>query len=156
MQSSTRFPQQTIGRRSHRRRGKKQSFSLKCLFINIYITYSIYYIRSGFTIRYYKSAGKKNNGIVNETMTQTCSHLGVLTSHCVRKSRERNRIKSVLFINNIVLGPRAVRYKILCTPICNRYTYLLHYDTAVNACISHNNNNNIVYVGTLRTLSFTI
>lgn len=56
VQSSTHFPQQMIGRRGHRRRGKKQSFSLKCLFIDIYI---IVYTRSGFTIRYYKSAEKK-------------------------------------------------------------------------------------------------
>lgn len=119
VQSAASFPQQTIRRSpQNKKRKKKQSFSLKCLYICI-VAY--YYYTRWIHDPLLQICGKKNNGIGNKTMTQTCSHFGVLTSHCVRKSRERNRIKSVLFIN-IVLGRRSIRFIIICAPISTYYT----------------------------------
>jgi len=87
---------------------------------------------------------EKNNGIGDETMTQTCSHFGVSTSHRVRKSRQRNRIKSVLFMNIAIGRPDNKVYNDdMHTDgytICTIYTRLRAY-----GYLHHNNT--ISYVG---------
>jgi len=117
VQSAASFPQQTIRRRRpQNEKRKKPSFSLKCLYSRILL----YAVDSRPVIT---NLREKNNAIGDETMTQTCSHFGVLTSHCVRKSRERNRIKSVLFINIVVHNKvwnnmHTDRYLLYTTLVC--------------------------------------